>query len=167
MDISTLHPVRHEHGYRNQFCVPAALSAALGISVQEAAARLREATGKRSVHGVAPRTAEEVIRSIPGLWASTHGEIILSHRPMRFCQWIEQRDQAAREQTFLVSLAWPMPHKGHMLAVRGNLRADNIYGGPKPVSCYSMRWAPVRALTIILPDDWSGPYPYGLPEALQ
>jgi hypothetical protein len=167
VNFSILHPITHGRGYKNSFCVPAAMSAALGITVQEAAARLREVRGKRSVAGAAPRDAEAAIREMPGLWASTEGEFVLSEIDMRFCVWLERRDEAAYNSTFLVSIGWPGQRFGHMVAVRGNQRADNLWGGPKPVWSYSMRWARLRSLTIILPDGWSGRYPYALPEVAE
>ena len=162
MQITTLHPITHGPGYRNTYCVPAAMSAALGITVQEAASRLRELRGKRSVAGASPRDAEAVIRDMPGMWASTVNTFATSGRQPTLAEWLEWRDEAAYDSTFLVSIG-AVGRLGHMLAVRGSYRADNIYGGPKLVWSYSMRWASVRALTFIVPEDWQGPFPFCLP----
>jgi len=105
---------------RNRFCGPAALSAILGISCENAALRIREKSGKRSCMGTWAPELRVVLRDF-GLDFVSEEEIGRVIRPT-FAQWLKARSEADRCRLYMIAAGH------HWIVVKGGLIVDSMQG---------------------------------------
>lgn len=107
----------------NRYCGPAALAALTGISTGEAAARIRDYSGKHAVRGTAQRHMVSVLLDFGITVTAT--ETYYPAKRMTLRHWIETHYTGGR---CLISAG------NHYWAIDNGFYVDSIYQTPNPVS---------------------------------